>query len=380
MTKTRLVISMLAFTTIAGHPQLAGQGTPALADLEARARADSNDPLVLYYLAQAYVDSGRTDGARHLLEATVAIDGEFAAAYALLGRLEVFRSGPSRALLARAADVHPELLSDSTSRDSATLLFRRSAQLDPMQELDPPAVFEEPVSWRSAYWGALQEFWRGRFDRAAAKLEDAIAKADRKHKAPSLAVLWYHALTEYHLQHTDSSAADLARLLGVLQNDSFAVAGNSTQRVRYALAYLDQQAGRTAAAESLYQQVLERDLSIDLAHMQLARLYESVARWPDAIRERRAALEIAPENASFLYDLGVTLLEAGQLTEAADTLRSVIKKCPRNTRTYYALGLTLEQLQQPQAARDAYIQFLLLAPSRFTDMIADARERLAHLP
>jgi tetratricopeptide (TPR) repeat protein len=192
--------------------------------------------------------------------------------------------------------------------------------------------------------------------------------------------LWYHALAEYDLQHIDSSAADLERLLRAMQGDSSAVPGNTSQRVRYALAYVNQQAGHAEAAESLYQQAIERDLSLDLAHMQLARLYESAARWPEAIRERRAALEIAPENSTFLYDLGVTLLEAGQLSEAADILRDVILRSPRNTRTYYALGLTLERLRQLQAARDAYDLFLRLAPSRYTDMIADARARRDHLP
>lgn len=371
--------ALLACLTVFATARMAAQQAASLGDLEARVRADSNDPLALYYLAQAYADSGRTEGAQHLLETAVKIDGEFAAAYALLGRLEIFRTGPNGAFLARAADLHPELLGDS-SRDSATLLFRRSAQLDPMQELDPPAAFEEPASWRSPYWGALQEFWHRRFERAAAKLGEAIAKADHKHKPPSLAVLWYHALAEYDLRHLDSSAVDLERLLKALQGDSSAVPGNTSQRVRYALAYVDQQAGHAEAAESLYQEVIERDLSLDLAHMQLARLYENAARWPEAIRERRAALEIAPENSTFLYDLGVTLLEAGQLSEAADILRNVILRCPRNTRSYYALGLTLERLQQPQASHDAYDVFLKLAPSRYADMIADAKERLAHLP
>ncbi|HET9709534.1 MAG TPA: tetratricopeptide repeat protein [Gemmatimonadales bacterium] len=371
--------ALLACLTVFATARMAAQQAASLGDLEARVRADSNDPLALYYLAQAYADSGRTEGAQHLLETVVKIDGEFAAAYALLGRLEIFRSGPNGAFLARAADLYPELLGDS-SRDSATLLFRRSAQLDPMQELDPPAAFEEAASWRSPYWGALQEFWHRRFERAAAKLGEAIAKADHKHKPPSLGVLWYHALAEYDLQHLDSSAVDLERLLRALQGDSSAVPGNTSQRVRYALAYVDQQAGHAQSAESLYQEVIERDLSLDLAHMQLARLYENAARWSEAIRERRAALEIAPENSSFLYDLGVTLLEAGQLSEAADILRDVILRCPRNTRSYYALGLTLERLQQPQASRDAYDLFLKLAPSRYADMIADAKERLAHLP
>ncbi len=89
---------------------------------------------------------------------------------------------------------------------------------------------------------------------------------------------------------------------------------------------------------------------------------------------------IAPDDPTFLYDLGVTLLEAGQLREAADTLRRVVVRCPRNTRAYYALGLALERMGQPQSAGEAYDRFLQLAPSRYADMIADARARREHLP
>jgi tetratricopeptide (TPR) repeat protein len=47
---------------------------------------------------------------------------------------------------------------------------------------------------------------------------------------------------------------------------------------------------------------------------------------------------------------------------------------------YYALGLVLEPMQQPQSAGEAYDRFLQLAPSRYGDMIADAKARREHLP
>lgn len=357
---------------------LASQADTSVAPLELRARADSNDPLALYDLAHAYLNSGRTDEAQRLLETAVQIDGEFAAAYALLARIRVIRSGANGVFSDRFAVAHPSALAGSP--DSATLLFRRSALLEPMQELDPPAGLEQPASWRSPLWGALQEFWHGRFDQSAAKLEVAIAKADRKHHEPPPVALWYHALSEYSLQHVDSSIVDLERLLDAIRIDSSLVQQSTNQRVRYALAYLHQQVGHTQVAESLYQQVIEHDLSLDLAHMQLARLYETAERWPDAVRERRAALMIAPDDPTFLYDLGVTLLEARQLGDAAETLRRVIARCPRNTRAYYALGLVLERMQQPQSAGEAYDRFLQLAPSRYADMIADAKARREHLP
>jgi Flp pilus assembly protein TadD len=81
-----------------------------------------------------------------------------------------------------------------------------------------------------------------------------------------------------------------------------------------------------------------------------------------------------------LYDLGVTLLEAGQASEAADTLRRVVVLNPRESRASYMLGIAAARLGAYQEARDAYDRFLQLAPSRYAEMIADAKARRDHLP
>ena len=375
----KAVFLFLVGVAIGATGPLDAQADTMLVKLEARARADSNDPLVLYDLAHAYMEAGRSDEARRTLETALQIDGEFAGGYAMLAHLEVMRSGLDGASL----DSSPALrgrLKNAASPDSVTHLFRRAVLLDPLQDLDPPDGLEQPASWRSVWWDPLQDFWHGRFDRSATRLQAAITKADRKHRPPPPVALWYHALAESRLQHVDSSIVDLARLLTAAEQPSAPLAESGTQRVRYALAYLYQQTGQFAAAESLYQQAVERDLSLDLAHTQLARIYESTARWPEAIKERNAALQIDPTNPSLQYDMGVTLLEAGQLREAVDTLHRVIVLCPRNARAYYAIGLAFERAQLSQLARDAYERFLQLAPSRYTDMVADAKERLTHLP
>lgn len=375
----KAVIIFLAAAVLGATRPLDAQADTSLVNLEARARADSNDPLALSDLAHAYMQVGRSDEARQLLETALQIDGEFAGGYAMLAHLEVMRSGPDAAWL----DSNPSFrtrLKDPASHDSITHLFRRAVQLDPMQDLDPPDGLEQPASWRSVWWSPLQDFWHGRFDRSAAKLQAAIAKADRKHQTPPPVALWYHALAEFRLQHADSSIVDLRRLLAAAEQPSSPLEESGTQRVRYALAYLYQQENKVAAAESLYQRAIEHDLSLDIAHMQLARLYESAEHWPEAIQELRAARLIDPENLTLQYDMGVMLLEAGQFRDAVDTLHGVIVKCPRNTRAYYAIGLAFERAQLPQLARDAYERFLQLAPSRFASLIADAKERLAHLP
>lgn len=74
------------------------------------------------------------------------------------------------------------------------------------------------------------------------------------------------------------------------------------------------------------------------------------------------------------------MLEAGQTPEAAATLRRVVALNPRESRAQYVLGIAEARLGNPQAAREAYDRFLQLAPSRYGDMIADARARRERLP
>lgn len=367
--------------TWGGTPAARGQVAP-LAELEARAHADSNDPVALYELARAYLRLRRIYEARALLETAVRIDGEYPAAYTLLGQLEKAQAAPITPVMERSADGRIRVVGirADPSLDSAARLFRRSVLLDPMQEIYPPNPQQLPPSERSTLWHGLQEFWSTRFGSAAGAFETAILKADRKHKPPPPLALWYHALSEVGIQHLDSAIEDVERLLDRAMRDSTVFADYASRSVSYALAYLHQQAGHFQEAERLYRQLIEQDLSLDLAHLQLARIYEVEERWPEAVQERREALAIASNDPALLYDLGATLLESGQPGEAADTLRQVVAENPRNARAYYMLGIADGRLRQFQAARDAYDRFLQLAPSRYEDMIADAKARRAHLP
>lgn len=67
---------------------------------------------------------------------------------------------------------------------------------------------------------------------------------------------------------------------------------------------------------------------------------------------------------------------AGRADEAATELQRAIAANPRETRAYYALALVDEQRGDTLASRAALARFVALAPSRYADLIADARRRL----
>jgi len=377
----------LAFLAVVGLRGLYAQQAPSLAELQSRARADSNDPVVHYALAQAYLQAKRDDSARRSLETAILIDREFAPAYLLLGRIEVARlPAPVITLLRANGQIRfvrlrgPAAVDPGATRDSSELLFRRAFLLDPLQEMYPATAEDMPMVWRETLGHALREYRRDHYDAAAAIFDTVIIQSDRRHKPPPPAALWYHALTEIGLQRFDTAIDDMERLLDRAMRDSTVFADYASRNVRYTLAFLNQRAGRYEEAERLYRQIIEEDLSLDLAHLQLANIYEAQQRWAEAVQERRAALAVATGDPTLLYDLGVTLLDAGQAAEAADTLRRVVALNPRESRASYMLGIATARLGRYQEARDAYGRFLQLAPSRYADMVADAKARLAHLP
>jgi len=73
------------------------------------------------------------------------------------------------------------------------------------------------------------------------------------------------------------------------------------------------------------------------------------------------------------------LARAGYLAGADSAFRSAAAANPRETRAYYMLGLVDMQLGKRDEAQAALNRFLTVAPRRYVDLIADARQRLAAL-
>ena len=90
-------------------------------------------------------------------------------------------------------------------------------------------------------------------------------------------------------------------------------------------------------------------------------------------------LNVNPDDASLLTDLGVTLGKAGMMPQAETRLQAAADANPRDTRSLYWLGVAQQELGKTAEARAAFTRFVELAPSRYQPQVALAKDRLARL-
>jgi tetratricopeptide (TPR) repeat protein len=152
-----------------------------------------------------------------------------------------------------------------------------------------------------------------------------------------------------------------------------------TNDYRYVLAVIEQKSGQLDSATALYEDALDHDLGLYMAHVHLAEIAEAQHRWGDALAERERALATNPDDPSLLFDLGYLEGEVGQLDSSVTNLTRAAKLDPRDSRIVYYLGRVEEIAHDTADARAAYARFVSLAPSRYTPWIDDAQKRLAVL-
>ncbi len=82
--------------------------------------------------------------------------------------------------------------------------------------------------------------------------------------------------------------------------------------------------------------------------------YFGLGEWDPAIESYRKALEIRPDNAAILMNLGLAQAYAGDHEDAASSLRGSIAAEPRQPLAWVNLGFSLENLGDTAGAEDAY--------------------------
>ena len=365
---------------------LRAQGTPVpsrdLRELQAIARADSNDPVAHYNVAAVLVDKHRYDDAERSLRQAIGIDPHYAPALLLLSRVIGARAtkGPIAVLFDG-----PRIMFVRVAKNNSEMMrFRRRAfLLDPLLELGPPNREWLPAKWAGTLRQALRAYEHAQWSEAITGFQTVIDRTVRptdSTRVPPVA-LWFRARTAMRVGDYDGAIRHLQWLTALASPDSA-----SRERIwnpfvgeelRYILAYVHQQASRWDDATRLYQELLEQNLGLDVAHSHLAEIYEAQGRWSDAIQERRRAIDANPEDPGLLFDLGSTLAYGGQYEEAEGTLVQYAGAHPRESRIYYLLGYARMRLGKSGAAREALTQYLALAPHRYGQQIADAKQRLA---
>jgi tetratricopeptide (TPR) repeat protein len=245
--------------------------------------------------------------------------------------------------------------------------------------------FVMKVWWLGPLAKGINQLTDGNYQRAhelfAALLADPRAGAQSA-SLPDRA-LWYHGLAAAHLERYDVAIVFFAILTGravaEAQGDAIGAVPLRANDYRYALATMLYLAGHYDEAAPTFRRALEFDIALYPAHVQLARISEARKDWDEAVRERQAAIDVNPDDAGLVTDLGVTFLRAGKLEEAADAFARAMSAAPRDARVPYLAGIVDLRLGRQDAAREALTRFVGLAPSRFAPQVAEAREQLETL-
>jgi tetratricopeptide (TPR) repeat protein len=356
----------------------------SLGELESRARVDSNDAAAHYNLASALVAARRyEDAQRSLREAVVRLDPQYAPALLLLADVnDRTANGPFVALASGRQIFFLRL--DPKASETA-LLRRRAFLIDPLLEIGPPSRDWLPTQWRLTLGQALRAYDVEKWQEAIAGFQTVIDRTVRPNdstRVPPVA-LWFRARCALRVGDYDGAIRHLEWLLALRLRDTTvqSLVWNpfAGDELRYVLAYVHQQAGRWDAAIERYQELAVRNLGLDGAHSHMAEIYEAQGRWTDAVEERVRAYQANPDATSLVFNLGATLTSAGRHEEAVAMLERYLTAYPRESRAYYLLGVARMSLGKPAEAREALTRYLALAPSRYVDQIADARQRLATL-
>jgi Tfp pilus assembly protein PilF len=363
-------------------------------ELEARVKADSNDAAAHYNVALAYWNEKRYDDAERELRAATAMDGKFAEAYLALAYLPYAR--------------RPKLWDEEydnripkeweKSMEESDRNYRRAFLIDPLVDIRIQAAVKPG---KSALWDLFGSdtydmFYQAFDDMAMGKYEEAHGRFVRYEREKRLAgpgtgkipmsFLWFEGLAAAHTQRWDEA---IQKFLQVIARSAEAEKKAEekdlihvplrTNEYRYFLAIVQQGGGHTDEALKLYREVLEHDIGVYMAHVQMASIFEARRDYENAIAERRRAVDAMPDDPSLLMDLGVTLGKAGQLDESSEKLQQAVEAAPRDARPVFWLGLVQLQAGQKAEGKTTLTRFLAMAPSRYEKQIALAKQRLAAL-
>ncbi|HEU4698399.1 MAG TPA: tetratricopeptide repeat protein [Gemmatimonadales bacterium] len=363
-------------------------------ELETRVKADSNDPAAHYNVALAYWNEKRWDDAERELRSAAALDGKFAEAFLALAYLPY----------ARRPKLWEEELDDRVPKEwekpieESDRNYRRAFLVNPLVDIRIQAAVKPG---RSALWDLFGSatydlFYQAFDDMAMGKYEDAHGRFVRYEREKRLAgpgtgkipmsFLWFQGLAAAHTQRWDEAIRKFGEVMDraaeaekkAEEKDLIRVPLR-TNEYRYFLATFQQAAGNTGEALRLYREVLEKDIGVYMAHVQMANIYEGQRDYENAVAERRRAVDAMPDDPSLLTDLGLTLGKAGQLAEATQTLQQAIDAAPRDARPVFWLGLVQVQAGQKAEAKATLTRFLAMAPARYDKQIALAKQRLAGL-
>ena len=226
---------------------------------------------------------------------------------------------------------------------------------------------------RFAAWAA---YARGDHKMAASVYAEVIKKHPHD---PDL--LFSRALAFVGLGQLDSARTAVRAALALERGaeDESAYGWVSHTVAEYSMGYLFDLSEQRDSATAAYERALLDDVTFHPAHRQLARARLAAHDTAGALAEYVQAAHLAPQDAGYLYDLGVLLIAAGRADTGATVLLQAVALEPFYALPHFPLGVTYERSGFVDEAAEHFAAFLQLAPRSLAPAIAAARKRLAAL-
>jgi tetratricopeptide (TPR) repeat protein len=363
-------------------------------DIAAWVREDTNDAHRQYVLALAHWKRHEWRETDSLLRLAVRMEPRYPEAYLALSYLPYSRRTQLREEERRKRV--PEAWRPVVTE--AHDFYVRAFRTDPMVSLEILGLAYDVQDWQAVdydlqdyqtylrYYAWFADLGQGRYRSAYDRLDKLARKEFGEAKHPDQvpnALLLYRGLAAAHTVRYEAALANFRELLERTRRlqEGYEVIPIPLQDndYRFMLAAIHHTAGHTDSAVAWYQESLAHDLGLVMAHTYLANLHEKAGRADEALLERRRAVEASGDDPAALFDLAISLFNAGRVGEALDYLYRAIGVNPRYSPPYYLLGRIGEALEQPDDAREQYTRFLSRAPLRLTDLRTDAQQRLDRL-
>jgi tetratricopeptide (TPR) repeat protein len=395
MIQRSMTVILVALISFAGSLEAQRIKLPVgRGELEARARQDSLDAAAHYNVALAYWNEKRFDDADRELRLATVLDPKFAEGYLALAYLP-YAQRP-KLWSEKARDRVPEEWKPRL--EEADRLYRRAFLINPMVDLRIAGAVTMPrdVVWEALYPGVYEFYFQAFDDMLQGNYEQAYGRFTKLHRERRLAgpgqgklpisFHWFEGLAAAHtgrwlpakerFEHLiEESVAEEKKI----EEKDLVRIPLRTNEYRYFLANISHAAGETDQALELYRKTLESDLGLYMAHVQMANIYESQRRYPEAVEERKRAVDANPDDPSLLMDLGVTLGKSRQFPEAEEALKKAAEANPLDARVSFWTALCQVEQGKREDARASFTRFLAMAPSRWDKQIAMAKQRLAAL-
>lgn len=246
-------------------------------------------------------------------------------------------------------------------------------------------VFSRGVPWwEGRTKRGVRALTEGKYDEAFAEI-DAVVESRQVQEGAHLPheVVWYYALAAAHSKHYARAAAAFRELVdrATKREEELSQWVIPTDRADFLYLYaaMSEQAGNTGMAIQQFGEALTADFGLFAAHSRLADIHEGRGDVAGAITERQRAIDTSPEDGKLELDLAVTLLQAGQPLAAESAFVRAAQLLRDDAGAQQFLATVARQNGHAEVERVALERFIIVAPFRYADLVAEARRRVAEL-